>query len=84
MNGHGTTVYLKTAPTLLAERLRTGKESRPLLAGVNEIDLQEFIEKKVAEREGFYLQAKVVLEQGEEDGAYLEKMVAGLEGRGDL
>ncbi len=63
MNKQGSTVYLKTAPTLLVERLRREKEIRPLLAEVNDADLQSFIEKKLAEREPHYLQATMILEQ---------------------
>lgn len=76
MNAWGTTIYLKTPPTLLADRLRHEKGIRPLLSGVKEEDLQHFIQRKVEEREPFYLRAKVVLEQEEGDSDLLEKMWA--------
>ncbi len=63
MNSIGTTIYLKTAPALLVERLRHEKEFRPLIADLEDLDLQDFIIDKLAEREHFYLSAKVVLEQ---------------------
>ncbi|MFN0037675.1 MAG: shikimate kinase [Saprospiraceae bacterium] len=66
MNSTGTTVYLKTPPDVLAERLRNEKETRPLLAGLDDLGLQRFIEQKLAEREPYYLQAEVVLEQKED------------------
>ena len=81
MNKNGTTIYLKTAPTLLAERLRSEKEYRPLLATVQDVDLLDFIIKKLEEREGFYLQAKIILEQIEGDEEFLEKLVARVQGR---
>lgn len=74
MNSVGTTVYLKTTPTLLAGRLRLEKEYRPLLAGVSVDDLETFIKKKVMEREPDYLRAKVILEQSEDAGDFLEKL----------
>lgn len=74
MNEIGTTIYLNTSPTLLAERLHREKEFRPLLAKVQDDDLQDFIAKKLAERERFYLQAKVVLEQFKDDPSILEQL----------
>jgi len=74
MNEIGTTIYLKTGPTLLAERLRHEKEFRPLLAEVQEDDLQDFISKKLEEREHFYLRAKVVLEQSSNDKTLLDQL----------
>jgi len=81
MNEIGTTIYLKTSPTLLAARLHHEKEFRPLLAEVQEDDLHEFIAKKLEERERFYLQAKIVLEQKEGDKDFLNKMTEQLEVR---
>jgi len=70
MNEIGTTIYLKTPPTLLAERLRHEKEFRPLLAEVQDHDLQDFIAKKLEERERFYMRAKVILEQTGDDAIF--------------
>ncbi|MFN0212697.1 MAG: shikimate kinase [Saprospiraceae bacterium] len=75
MNSVGTTIYLKTPPTLLAKRLRHEKEFRPLLSEVKDADLQAFIEKKMEEREPYYVRAKLLLEQNEIDDAFLEKML---------
>ncbi|MDO8366495.1 MAG: shikimate kinase [Saprospiraceae bacterium] len=72
MNEIGTTVYLKTSPTLLAERLHQEKEFRPLLAEVQDHDLQDFIAQKLEEREHFYLQAKVILAQSKDDKTFLD------------
>ncbi|MEP7127366.1 MAG: shikimate kinase [Chitinophagales bacterium] len=62
MNKHGTTVYLKAAPGLLADRLAKGRDHRPLLKGKSEQEVLEFIRQKLAERENFYLTAKVIVE----------------------
>lgn len=78
MNAHGTTIYLKTPPTLLVERLRAEKHIRPLLAGVQDGDLLRFIEMKLSEREAYYLQAKIVVEQSEKQEDVLEKILVHL------
>ncbi len=80
MNEIGTTIYLKTPPTLLAERLRHEKEFRPLLAEVQDGDLHDFIAKKLEEREPYYRRAMVVLEQPGNNAVFyaqLEKAIGG-------
>jgi shikimate kinase len=62
MNAHGTTVYLKAAPALLAQRLVHEKAQRPLLHGIHDMDLEAFIARKLAEREPFYNRAQVVVD----------------------
>jgi len=62
MNQIGTTIYLKASPTLLADRLQHEKEFRPLLATIPDLELERFIEKKVAERSAFYSQAIIVMD----------------------
>lgn len=81
MNQHGTTIFLNTPPTLLAERLRGEKEFRPLLRSVQDVDLLDFIIKKLEERAEFYLQANIILEQIVGDEEFLEKLVARVQGR---
>jgi shikimate kinase len=63
INHSGITVYLKTNPTLLLERLLPEMEKRPLLRGRSEAELLTFIETKVAEREAFYGQADIIINQ---------------------
>lgn len=74
MNACGTTIYLSTPSTLLAERLRHEKEIRPLLHLVNNVDLQRFIENKVKERAPCYLKAKIILEQIEPLSQFFDQM----------
>jgi len=62
MNHNGITVYLQASPVLLAARLRSEKESRPLLAGLDDGELPLFIQKKISDRAVFYQQAHLQLE----------------------
>jgi shikimate kinase len=57
MNEQGITIYLKSPVELLVQRLHTEKETRPLIAGMNDEVLAQFISGKLAEREHFYHQA---------------------------
>ncbi|MEO7213803.1 shikimate kinase [Mucilaginibacter sp.] len=57
MNAHGQTLYIQLSPKALASRLENAKTPRPVLQGKKGDELVEFIEHKLAEREGFYLQA---------------------------
>ncbi|MDB5001469.1 MAG: shikimate kinase [Mucilaginibacter sp.] len=57
MNNHGQTVYIQLSPKALASRLDHPKASRPVLQGKKGDELIAFIEHKLAEREGYYLQA---------------------------
>jgi len=61
MNQNGITVYLKAEPETLMNRLKNQTDSRPLLKGKNESELLQFITGKLADRESFYFQAKLVL-----------------------
>jgi shikimate kinase len=62
MNANGTTVYIEMSPSALAGRLEKGKEKRPLLKDLNEAQMVAFIEGKLAEREGYYKRAKLIVE----------------------
>jgi shikimate kinase len=55
---------LKGTPQLLAQRVLNEKQQRPILSDIKNEDLEGFIEKKLNEREGFYNQAKVILDAG--------------------
>ncbi len=69
MNEHGVTIYLKASPELLAKRLASGKDHRPLIAGLSTESLLDFISGKLKERSEFYESASVVVDQenGEKD-----------------
>lgn len=61
MNNNGITVYIDMSPSNLAKRLEKGMAKRPLLKDLTVEGVVQFIEHKLAEREGFYNQAKVKL-----------------------
>ena len=54
-------VYLKASVTTLLERLKSEKASRPLVARLNEEELQEFVAKHLFERNYFYHQVETVI-----------------------
>lgn len=62
MNANGLTLYIEMSPAALAKRLESGKEKRPLLRDLHDDALIEFIEHKLAERDGFYKQAALILD----------------------
>lgn len=63
MNQHGTTVYLKLPPALLASRLSNSpfRYRRPKLKGLDKKVLLETVTSHINEREIYYSQAKVIL-----------------------
>ncbi len=65
MNEHGSTVYITSSPTDLLRRLSKGQSQRPLISRFNPAELLFFIEKKLAEREPFYREAKIILSAAE-------------------
>jgi shikimate kinase len=62
MNKHGITIYLKSSPELLAERLRDEKTTRPLLKDIADDMLVDFIEQKLETRRKDYAQSIYHLE----------------------
>jgi len=62
MKANGKVIYIKLPPKTLADRLESGKEERPLLQDKHGDDLVAFIEQKLAEREGFYMQANIIVD----------------------
>ena len=61
MNNNGMTVYLKADPKTLVHRLKDSTETRPLLKGKTELELLQFVTNKLAEREPYYNQAKLII-----------------------
>ena len=58
----GKVVYLKTSPQALARRLLRSHTERPLIKGMTENELQQYITEKLAEREPFYRRAQFVVQ----------------------
>lgn len=74
MNAHGITVYLQMTPPQLVSRLHN-REKRPLLKGMDDEQLLEFIIKKLDERNAFYNQAKVIVNAFDLDAEKLEEAI---------
>lgn len=62
MNQSGITIYLKASVDELVERLRTGKQKRPLVKDKNPEELKDFITVNLEKREEFYSKATLVFE----------------------
>lgn len=62
MQGHGLTVYLKFSPAQLAENLEVNDGKRPLLEGIAKNNLEDYITLTLAEREKWYLSAKLIID----------------------
>lgn len=57
MNEKGITIYMRLPPEALKERLIKSKTERPLIKGMAEPELLEFITSLLADREKYYQQA---------------------------
>ena len=77
MNANGKTVYLQMTPPQLVSRLHN-REKRPLLKGMDDEQLLAFIEMKLAERNPFYNQAKLIVNAFDLDAEILEDRLKGL------
>lgn len=59
MNAAGRTVYLNVPQYTLLERLRKERDSRPLIAHLDDEGLEDFIAGKLSEREVYYKKAQI-------------------------
>lgn len=62
MNQLGVTIYLKTDPKTLVNRLKSSQHTRPLLKDKSEAELLQYVTATLAEREPFYLKAKHIIQ----------------------
>jgi shikimate kinase len=62
MNKTGTTIYLKISVEELANRLKNGKQKRPLIKDKNPEEIKAFIIQHLEKREGFYNKATFIFE----------------------
>jgi len=79
MNDVGTTIYLKASPALLAERLRSEMEFRPLFAGVKQNAMEGFIGNKLEGRAPFYQKANVILEQTKDEAEFQVRLLKAIQ-----
>ena len=57
INNEGISIYLKSTAAELAQRLQNEKETRPLIAAMENGMLEEYITEKLKQREHFYSKA---------------------------
>lgn len=74
MNRLGLTVYLKTTPETLCERLAVGSH-RPLLAGKTAEELHIYVIETLRRREPYYEQAHIVLNTFREPAKLLAERI---------
>ena len=67
MNAKGITLYLKTPTPILIGRLRKMRAARPMLSKYTDEELPEFIHSLLAQREPYYNQAHIVLDDPKVD-----------------
>lgn len=58
MNKQGVTIWIDEPINILVSRLIQEKNNRPLLSTLNENELAHFLENKLEERRGYYMQSK--------------------------
>jgi shikimate kinase len=75
MNEVGTTIYLKHPPHALVENLQGQKAHRPLIAGMDDRQLLDYITGKLVEREPYYTRAKIILEWPEIDAGKIDEAI---------
>lgn len=66
MNAQGKTIYLRTHPKLLVQRLAKEQSSRPVIAHLTPQNLPLFVQEQILLRSKFYEQAELVYFQEEE------------------
>ena len=59
MNASGVTVYLDVPQDVILSRLANSQVKRPLIDGMSELELKDYIGSKIAERKPYYLKAKL-------------------------
>ena len=62
MNSTGITIYLMLSPETLGKRLRKSKTKRPVLKSFDNEKLEEHIREHLHEREYYYRQAQIILD----------------------
>ena len=79
LNAIGSTFYLERSSKELAHRLANAKSKRPLIDGMNDQDLLDFIDERMNERKPFYKAAKVTLNREEQNVESISKLIHLLE-----
>ena len=75
MNQQGVTVWLDEPVAILAERLKTEKDHRPLIRHLSDLELLDYLTAKREERLAFYNQSKFYLLPEQINDAYFSKLI---------
>ena len=62
---HFLSIYLKPSLDVILYRLRGNKKKRPLLENLKEEELEPWVRRTLKERETYYLQADIIIEEME-------------------
>lgn len=60
MKRYGKVIYLRTPLNTIISRAKKGRQNRPVLSGISDYELNNFITKHFNERESYYLQADLI------------------------
>jgi shikimate kinase len=74
LNSLGTTIYLKHSPETLAKRLINDRSKRPLIKDLSESELLDYIKSKLEQREMYYNDSEVILEENHSAEAILRHL----------
>ena len=66
LNDLGTSFYLERSPKELTHRLINAKTKRPLVEGMEEIELLQYVENTLLKREEYYQKAHITLSRSEQ------------------
>ena len=82
MLSRGTVVYFKMAPEPITVRLRSRRAGRPLLEGVSEEGLLEYVRTHLSGREAHYDRAHITVDADALDEQRMKSVVRMIEARG--
>ncbi len=75
MKENGLTIYLKMTPEQLKQRLIESSGERPLIKNIPHYQLQDYIQKKLNERDCFYNMADLIVQGSNVDYSLLVKLI---------
>jgi shikimate kinase len=75
MKKEGVVIWLDESIEVLLTRLKPEQAQRPLIAGMDEKTLSQFLQNKILERTPFYQQAHYRLQHGEISDAAIKKII---------
>ena len=67
LNLLGTSFYLERSPKELTNRLMNAKAKRPLVEGMEDAELLQYVENTLLKREEYYQKAHITLSRSEQE-----------------